>query len=161
MDIRANGILIDAPGPITQLKLDRVADYISSYKAHGVNTIILTAFIPVDPQSGIIRPQFVTPDLYGKVAVTPEYMGAFTDLALAKGVSVIWKPQFIVDDGRDQNVNDYSLGKTFYPSGNGFNPSTFLSSVKEFWRDWSKVAEQHHVSMLVLGTEQGYFAYPP
>ncbi len=161
MDIRANGILIDAPGPITQLKLDRVSDYISAYKSHGVNTIVLTAFIPVDPESGVVRQQFMTPDLYGKVAVTPEYMGAFTDLALAKGVSVIWKPQFIVDDGRDQNVNDYSVGKTFYPSGNGFNTSTFLSGVKEFWREWSQVAERHHVSMLVLGTEQGYFAYPP
>lgn len=135
MNIQANGILIDSAGPVTALKLDRVADYINAYKAHGVNTITLTCFIPVDPQSGVIRDQFLTPNLWGKVSVTPEYMATFTDLALGLGVDVIWKPQFIVDDGRDQNVNDYSLGRTFYPSGNNFSVPVFLNSVKEFGRD--------------------------
>jgi hypothetical protein len=161
MNIQANGIMIDSSGPVTALKLERIADFINTYKSNGVNTIILTNFVPVDPQSGAIRDQFAIPNPYGKVAVTPEYMASFTDLALGMGVQVIWKSQFIVDDGSDRNVNDYSLGAAFYPSGNGFSVQNFLTNVKEYWRQWSAVAEQHHVSMLVIGTEQGHFAYPP
>jgi hypothetical protein len=95
------------------------------------------------------------------VAVTPEYVAAFTDAAHAAGMKVIWKPQFVLDNGSNENVNDYSLGPQFYPNGTTFNVETFLANVLSFWTQWSPVAQQHNVEMLILGTEQGAFASAP
>ncbi len=92
--------------------------------------------------------------------VTPQYMAAFTDIAEAAGLNVIWQPLFVLDNGTSQNVNDYTTGPTFYPSGTTFNVQTFLSNVQTFWAQWAPVAQANGVSMLVLGAEQGTFAGP-
>lgn len=151
--IQANGFLLDASGPVTQQKLDAFADYLSAYKTAGVNTVTLDAFIPVDPNTGNIESDFITPNPWGKHPVSAQYMAAFTDVAKAAGLQVIWKPQFILDNGTDNNVASWD-------SSTNFNVLNFLANVQSFWSQWAPVAQQHGVSMLVLGTEQSGFADP-
>ena len=124
--VEATSFFLDAAGPVTQQRLNTFQDYLNSYKASGVNTITLTAFIPVDPATGSIEPDFVTPEKFGKHAVTAQYMAAFTDVAKMAGVQVIWKPQFISDDGSGQNVANWDTPANF-------NAQNFLSSVQKFW----------------------------
>jgi len=53
---------------------------------------------------------------------------AFTDAAHAAGMKVIWKPQFVLDDGTNNNVSDWSTGKLFYPSGSTLNVATYMQA---------------------------------
>ncbi|MGY3408422.1 hypothetical protein ACVWZV_004535 [Bradyrhizobium sp. GM5.1] len=145
------------PGGVTSQKIANFNDYLSAYKAVGLNTITLVTWVPVDPQSGQIESSFKNP-AFGETAQTPAYLAAFTDAAHAAGMNVIWKPQFVLDNGTNNNVNEYFLGSNFYPNGTTFNVNTFLSNVQQFWSQWAPVAEQHNVEMLILGTEQGQFA---
>lgn len=135
-------------------------DWIKAYKDLGMNTVSLVTFIPVDPNTGLIEPAYYHSP-YNSHEITPEYMAAFTDAAHAMGMQVVWKPAFIVDDNTNNNVSDWSLGKTFYPKGSTFNVKTFLSAVKSFWGKWAPVAQQHKVEMLIIGTEHGAFASSP
>jgi hypothetical protein len=157
---RSTTFLLNAPGNINADKIQRFIDYMAAYKAQGVNTVSLYASVPVDPNTGHIEQNFQVTNLYSKAAVSVDYVAAFTDIARGLGLNVIWKPQFTVDDGADNNVNDYFLGNHYGPRGGTFSTATFLSDVKDFWAQWASVAQQHGVSMLVLGTEQGQLAGP-
>jgi hypothetical protein len=151
---------LQEPGGVTPQKLANFNDYLSAYKADGLNTITLVTWIPVDPNTGQIESSFNDPR-NGETAETPEYLAAFTDAAHAAGMNVIWKPQFVLDNGTNNNVDDWALGPNFYPNGTNFNVNTFLSGVQQFWSQWAPVAQQHNVQMLILGTEQGQFASSP
>jgi Repeat of unknown function (DUF5648) len=154
---RSTIFVLQEPGGVTSQKIANFDDYLSAYKANGLNTITLVTWVPVDPNSGQIESSFTNP-AFGETAETPAYLAAFTDAAHAAGMNVIWKPQFVLDNGTNNNVNEYFLAPNFYPNGTNFNVNTFLSNVQQFWGQWAPVAGQHDVEMLILGTEQGQFA---
>src|SRR5262245_4206937 len=101
--------VLQEPGGVTAQTLANFQDYLVAYKQHGLNTITLVTWVPVDPNSGQIESAFAHP-AFGETAQTSQYLAAFTDAALAAGISVIWKPQFVLDNGTNDNVSDFSLG---------------------------------------------------
>jgi hypothetical protein len=153
--LRATTFFLNGSGGPNDAKLSAFVDYLNSYKALGINTITLVGFVPVDPASGRIESTFAaaSPSWIGSPVNLDDFT-AYTDAARARGFNVLWKPRFTVDDGQGHNVNDLNLGPTYYPSGNGFSPLTFLNDVRGFWSHWPPVAQQHGVNTLILGTEQ-------
>jgi hypothetical protein len=156
MDWRScNYFLFDGnlTGSRLNVVLKNFKGFLKEYKDHGLNTVSLTWMEPVDPTTGKILHQYAgnVPDYFSSLP-TPAVLKALTAAAHAAGFKVMWKPQFVTNDDKAGNINSY-----FAPH---INVPAFLSNVKAYWQSLAPSAQQAHVNLLILGTEQGDYAGP-
>lgn len=123
--------------------------FLSTYADHGLNTISLVWYTPVDPVTGAFKSQFTSPP-WEMTVPDAGTLSLFTQAAHESGFKVIWKPQFLTDTGMPDNISPFSVGS-------GFDANAFLNNVRTFWHGMAPLAQQKAVDLLILGTEhQGF-----
>jgi Ca2+-binding RTX toxin-like protein len=80
-------------------------------------------------------------------------IGHAIDLAQAQGLSVMLKPQIVVNDPAFAQYNSAPWINMVNPNLAISDPATFFANYKNELLQWAQVAEQHHVAMLSIGNE--------
>ena len=134
--------------------LENFEGFLDAYEAHGLNTVALTWFNPVNPLTGQIL-QSYGPDVpdYFLTLPTDDALTEFTEMAHERGFKVIWKPHFITDNARAGNINPFFADA-------GFDEIAFLNNVNTYWEGLAPLAEQAGVELLIVGTEHEAYAGP-